>query len=113
MDAGSVVSSVEELVARQFLGVPTNAGEWLEGLAQSGSDALFTPIAVFESLYETPADYAGTAGDLWEEAYRDFEQRRRDTEAALTSRWGPSQPYSFRAEYERVLARDEGVSSLE
>ena len=109
----SVVASAEELVSRQFLGAPEDTSDWLEGAAQTGARALFAPIAVFESLHETPADYEGTAWRLWEEAYNGFERNRQDVADVLTARWGHPQPYSFRAEFERVMAGDESVSRLE
>ncbi|WP_344654045.1 hypothetical protein [Cryptosporangium japonicum] len=112
MDVDGVVRVVEELVARPFTEEPAHTGDWLEGLPQSGAEAHFAPLAVSPSLYETAADDDGTIGDLWWEAYRGFEERRHDVGAALASRWGPSQPYSFHAEHERVLAGDEEVSSL-
>ncbi|MEU8612990.1 hypothetical protein AB0C29_33890 [Actinoplanes sp. NPDC048791] len=113
MDIDSVVATAEELATRQFLGVPDDSGHWLEGVAHTGTRAAFEPIAVFASLHETPADYDGTAWRLWEEAYDRFEQHRQDAVVALTARWGPPQPYSFRSEYERVLAGDESVSTLD
>ncbi|WP_410809445.1 hypothetical protein [Micromonospora sp. 067-2] len=112
MNIATVVASAEELVERPFIGASADTSDWLEGAAQSGARALFVPIAVFESLHETPADYDGTAWRLWEEAYSGFERHRRDAVAALTARWGPAEPYSFRAEYERVIAGDE-VSRLD
>jgi hypothetical protein len=87
--------------------------DWLEGAAQSGTTAHFAPIAVFESLHETPADYDLTAWQLYEEAFNRFEQQRHDIVKALTALWGPQKHYSFEAEYDRVVAGDESVSRLE
>ncbi|KUL23678.1 hypothetical protein [Actinoplanes awajinensis] len=113
MDIGGVVAAAEELLARPFLDGSADSSDWLEGAAQSGSQAHFVPIAVFASLHETTADHDGTAWRLLDEAYQSFEQFRRDVVAALTTRWRPPEPHSFHAEYERVVAGDESVSSLE
>lgn len=109
----SAVASAEELAARPFSAALADTSDWLEGAAQRGTRAHFVAIAVFESLHETPADYDGTAWQLGEQAYGRFAQHRQEVVAALTVRWGPPQPYSFRAEYERVVAGDETVSALE
>jgi len=49
----------EELVMRPFPIGPAGGDQWLVGLAQSGPEAHFAPIAMSESLYETPADDDG------------------------------------------------------
>lgn len=113
VDIDRVVASAEELAVRPFPDTSAPTGAWLEGMAQSGADAHFAPIAVFESLHETPADYDGTAWRLHEEAYNGFERDQQDAVAALTARWGPPQSYSFRAENERVWSGDESVTPLE
>lgn len=113
MNIERVVASVEELLTRPFLREAPDASDWLEGSAQTGTRAHFAPIAVFESLHETPADYDLTAWQLYEEAYNRFEQQRRDIVEALTALWGPPQQYSFQAEYDRVVAGDESVTPLE
>ena len=82
----SAVASAEELATRPFSAAPADTSDWLEGAAQSGTRAHFDAIAVFESLHETPADYDGTAWQLWEQAYGRFEQHRQEVVAALTVR---------------------------
>jgi hypothetical protein len=113
MSSDDIEAVAEELLARPFLDTREDASDWLEGAAQTGSRGHFKPIAVFESLHETPADFDGTAWQLQEEAYEGFERRRRDAVATLTARWGPSQPYSYRPQHDRVLANDESVSGFE
>lgn len=109
----SVVASARGLVERPFRGALADSSVWLEGAAQDGARASFAPLAVFESLHGTPADFDGTAALLWEEAYNGFERHRRDAVAALTAVWGAPLRYSFAAEYGRVVAGDASVSELE
>lgn len=113
MNIARIVASAEQLLARPFLPEAPDASDWLEGSAQTGTSAHFAPIAVFESLHETPADYNLTAWQLYEETYHRFEQQRRDIVKALTALWGPPQQYSFQAEYDRVVAGDQSVTRLE
>jgi hypothetical protein len=108
-----VVASAEELLARPFTSAAPEISDWLEGSAQSGTTAHFAPIAVFESLHETPADYDLTAWQLYDAAYSRLERLRQDIVGALTTRWGPPQRHSFQAEYNRVVAGDESVTLLE
>ena len=67
------MASAEELLSRPLSTEPPDVSDWLEGSAQSGTRTHFAPIAVFESLYETPTDYDLTAVQLYEEAYTRFE----------------------------------------
>jgi len=113
VDDDSLVALAAELVTRRFPDGATDGSDWLEGLPQSSQKAHFAPIAMSESLYETPADYDGRIGELYEEVYNDFLQRRQRAVDALTARWGTPRLYSFQAEYDRVLANDDSVSSLE
>jgi hypothetical protein len=113
VDIDQAVASAEELLARPFLSEAPDVSNWLEGSAQSGTRAHFAPIAVFESLYETPADHDLMAWRLYEDAYNRFEQQRRDIVAELTALWGPPEQYSFQAEYDRVVGNDESVPRLE
>ncbi|MCO8274416.1 hypothetical protein M1L60_27835 [Actinoplanes sp. TRM 88003] len=108
-----VVASAQELVSQQFPEGAEDTSDWLEGVPQIGARAAFAPIAVFESLHETPADYDGTAWRLWEEAFHGFEEQRQEAVAALAAKWGPPQSHSFRPEHDRVWAGDESVSKLE
>ncbi|MER7005151.1 hypothetical protein ABT297_19165 [Dactylosporangium sp. NPDC000555] len=41
---------------------PAHSSGWLDGSAQSGPEAHFAPVAMQESLYETPADDDGSIG---------------------------------------------------
>jgi hypothetical protein len=95
--SASTIRSWIWTASRRFSGGADYSGGWLEGVAQTGAAACFVPVAVFESLHETPADEDGTAWRLWEEAYHGFEQRRQDAVLALTARWGSPEPYSFNA----------------
>ncbi|MFG2045348.1 hypothetical protein [Dactylosporangium sp. NPDC048998] len=113
MDNDALVALAEEMLARPFPEGPADCSDWLIGLAQSGPEAHFAPIAMSESLYETPADYDGRIGELWLEVWNDFEQRRLRAVAALTAAWGPPRLHSFRAEYERVTGNDADVSTLD
>ncbi|MEV8511944.1 hypothetical protein [Dactylosporangium sp. NPDC051484] len=101
------------MVTRPFPDGPTGGSDWLVGLAQSGPEAHFAPIAMSESLYETPADYDGSIGELYDEVYRDFGRRRLQYVAALTAKWGPPKADSFQAEHERVMGNDNSVSMLD
>jgi len=107
------VASAEELLSRPFPREVPETSDWLDGEAQSVTNAHFAPIAVFASLHETPADYDLTAWQLYEEAYNRFEQQRQEIVEALAALWGPPRQYSFQAEYDRVVANDESVSRLE
>ncbi|GLY07953.1 MULTISPECIES: hypothetical protein [Actinoplanes] len=107
------IEDAEELLSRPFPRELPDVGDWLEGAAQSGANAHFVPLAVFASLHDTPADYDDTAWPQHVEAFRRFEQQRQEIVVALTARWGPPRQYSFRTAFERVVAGDDSVSSLE
>jgi hypothetical protein len=113
MNDDALVGLAEDLVAQPFPDGATGGNEWLMGLAQSGPKAHFAPIAMSESLYETPADDDGSIDELYGGVYRDFERRRLQYVAALTAKWGPPQAYSFQAELERVMGNDDSVSMLD
>ena len=113
MNIERAVASADELLSRPFPREAPETSDWLDGEAQSVTDAHFAPIAVFASLHETPADYDLTAVRLYEEAYKCFEQHRQEVVEALAVLWGPPRQYSFQAEYDRVVANDESVSRLE
>ncbi|WP_430781527.1 hypothetical protein [Actinoplanes sp. G11-F43] len=112
MEIGQIMASVEEMVSRPFPDAAPDVSDWLEGVGQSGAGAHFVPVAVFESLYETPADYDLTAAAVYAEVYERFEGQRQEIAAAMTALWGPPRRYTFRAEYDRVLAGDGNVSGL-
>lgn len=113
MDDDDLVALAEELVARPFPDGSAHGSDWLVGLAQSGPEAHFAPIAKSDNLYYMSADYDERIAELWEEIYHDFERQRQQATSALTTLWGAPQPYSFAAEQARVWANDESVSELD
>ncbi|UWZ37661.1 hypothetical protein Drose_05140 [Dactylosporangium roseum] len=113
MNDDALADLAEELVTRPFPDGPAHDSSSLDGSTQSGPEAHFVPIAMQESLYETPADYDGSIGELYDDVYDEFEQRRLRAAAVLAARWGSPQPYSFQAELERVMANDDSVSMLD
>lgn len=112
MHADAIADPAEDLATRPFPDGSAYSSDWLDGLAQSAPGAHFVPIAMSESLYETPAD-DGSIIERYDEVYNDFEHRRRQIVAALTAKWGPPQPYSLYPELERVMENDESVSMLD
>ncbi|WP_432985872.1 hypothetical protein [Dactylosporangium sp. CA-233914] len=76
MNGNALADLAEELVTRPFPDGPVHGSGWLDGSAQSGPEAHLAPIAMQESLYETPADHDGTIGEPSDDVYDKFEQRR-------------------------------------
>lgn len=107
------MAAVLDLVTRPFPAEGSGRGSWLVGEAESSPGGHFVPVASRPSLYDTPADYDGTIGDIYEQVYTDFEVRRRMAANALAPMWGRPRPHSFAAERERFWADHESLSPIE
>ncbi|MFI7217354.1 hypothetical protein [Micromonospora maritima] len=95
MNVDESLDLAEELVRRDY--PPARVERHLgPGMDVSGPGYQIVSVAVSDVFWEEPAE-------RWDEAWRQAEEERGQLVAALSGRWGPPRPRSFRADLERAI----------